>query len=111
MNLAARMKWHDAKKDPPTQGERVIVDADGFVGEAYLNATGRWIRYGAVDLEMMLGHEVVRWMPMPESRNSDRCSSLKKAAKGTAEFFIGLTSSFLLFVLLLSIGYSAFGIC
>lgn len=59
------LQWRDPVKDPPPKGERVLVDVGSFVGEAYMNASGHWIRYGAIDMEMMFNSKVKRWMQMP----------------------------------------------
>lgn len=59
------LQWRDPVKDPPPKGERVLVDVGSFVGEAYMNASGHWIRYGAIDVEMMFNSKVKRWMQMP----------------------------------------------
>lgn len=52
------------------RGDRVIVTDGVFVGEAYLNSNGKWIRYcgslyGDGDLEELLGIKITHWMPMP----------------------------------------------
>lgn len=57
-------------KYTPLKGERVIVTDGTFVGEAYLNSNGKWIRYcgslyGDGDIEELLGIKITHWMPMP----------------------------------------------
>ena len=62
--------WISVKDELPDFGERVIVTDGVFVGEAYLNSNGKWIRYcGSFyedgDLEELLGIKITHWMPMP----------------------------------------------
>ena len=59
-------QWISVKDDPPQLGERVLFSCGDFVGEAYLSQTGRWIRHGALDVEMMFGHEVTHPAPAKE---------------------------------------------
>lgn len=50
----------------PTRGERVIVTDGAFVGEAYLNSNGKWIRYCRSFYEDGgWGTKITHWMPMP----------------------------------------------
>ena len=59
--------WVSVDDRLPVRGERVIATDGSFVGEAYLSASGKWVRYGnALSWVDTLGKEVVKWMPMPE---------------------------------------------
>ena len=62
--------WISVKDELPDFGERVIVTDGAFVGEAYLNSKGKWIRYngtaiGDGDVEQLLGIKITHWLPMP----------------------------------------------
>lgn len=65
-------EWKSVKDDPPKLGERVLFSCGDFVGEAYLSQTGRWIRHGALDVEMMFNHEVTHWKPLPAPAKEDK---------------------------------------
>lgn len=62
--------WIPIKDDLPDFGERVIVTDGAFVGEAYMNSNGKWIRYcgsylGDGDVEELLETKITHWLPMP----------------------------------------------
>lgn len=59
------IEWRSAQSDPPERGERVIVTDGVFVGEAYLNSNGKWIRYDRQDVEWFFESKITHWMPMP----------------------------------------------
>ena len=59
------IEWRSAQSDPPERGERVIVTDGYFVGEAYLQSNGKWLRYFGDDLKELFGTEITHWMPMP----------------------------------------------
>lgn len=54
----------------PAPGERVIVLVDNFVGEAYADSQGKWMRNG-IDLENFFSSKVTHWMRMPHKNNNN----------------------------------------